>query len=132
MKYIIPMAGESSRFFKAGFKIPKYLIEVKGKTLLEHSVNSLPDGLEDEIIFIVLKEHNKFYKTDEIIKRTFEQRNIRVITIERQTRGQSETVFLSRKYVDEDEQLLIYIDTCFISSSLKKLIKKNIIYSMGF
>ena len=44
MKYIIPMAGESSRFFKAGFKIPKYLIEVKGKTLLEHSVNSLPDG----------------------------------------------------------------------------------------
>ena len=120
------MAGESSRFFKAGFKIPKYLIEVKGKTLLEHSVNSLPDDLEDEIIFIVLKEHNKCYKTDEIIKRTFEQRNIRVLTIERQTRGQSETVFLSRKYVDEDEQLLIYnIDTCFISSSLKKLIKNN-------
>ena len=81
------MAGESSRFFKAGFKIPKYLIEVKGKTLLEHSVNSLPDDLEDEIIFIVLKEHNKCYKTDEIIKRTFQQRNIRVLTIERQTRG---------------------------------------------
>jgi len=126
MKYIIPMAGESSRFFNAGFKIPKYLIKVKGKTLLEHSVSSLPYDLDDEIIFIVLKEHNNLYKTDEIIKRTFDQRNIRVLTIETQTRGQSETVFLSRKYVDEDEQLLIYnIDTCFISSNLRKLIKNK-------
>ena len=74
MKYIIPMAGESTRFFNAGYKIPKYLVEVKGKTLLEHSVNSLPCDLDSEIIFIVLRDHNRLYRTDEMIKRTFEKK----------------------------------------------------------
>ncbi|EKO3985769.1 capsular biosynthesis protein, partial [Vibrio fluvialis] len=37
---MIPMAGMSSRFFKAGYSKPKYMLEAKGKTLFEHSVLS--------------------------------------------------------------------------------------------
>ncbi len=37
---VIPMAGMSSRFFKAGYTQPKYMLEAHGQTLFEHSVNS--------------------------------------------------------------------------------------------
>ena len=37
---VIPMAGMSSRFFKAGYTKPKYMLEAHGQTLFEHSVQS--------------------------------------------------------------------------------------------
>ncbi|TOH10549.1 capsular biosynthesis protein, partial [Vibrio parahaemolyticus] len=37
---VIPMAGMSSRFFKAGYKLPKYMLEAHGKSLFEHSLRS--------------------------------------------------------------------------------------------
>ena len=42
MNFVIPMAGRGERFKKAGFSLPKMLIESHGKTLLEWSVDSLP------------------------------------------------------------------------------------------
>ena len=130
MKYVIPMAGKGSRFFNEGFKIPKYLIEVKGKMLIEYSINSLPIGLEDEIIFIVLADHEKTFKITKIIKDTFSSRNVKIILIDKETRGQSETVMFSRNYVSEYEDLVIFnIDTSFYSKTLSKLLqledKKN-------
>ncbi|EOA0230274.1 capsular biosynthesis protein, partial [Escherichia coli] len=34
---VIPMAGLSSRFKKAGYVKPKYMLEAHGKTLFSHS-----------------------------------------------------------------------------------------------
>ena len=55
---VITMAGLGSRFRKAGYNVPKYMIEVHGKTLFEWSMESL-EGYYDkdnEYIFIVRKE----------------------------------------------------------------------------
>ena len=41
MTIIITMAGLGSRFRKAGYECPKYMIEAKGKTLFEWSMGSL-------------------------------------------------------------------------------------------
>ena len=38
---IITMAGLGTRFRKAGYQVPKYMIEAKGKTLFEWSLDSL-------------------------------------------------------------------------------------------
>ena len=43
MKVIIPMSGMSSRFIAAGYTIPKYLIEVDGKTI--YTAKDLKVGL---------------------------------------------------------------------------------------
>ena len=37
------MAGLGLRFKKAGYNVPKYMIEAKGKTLFEWSMDSLID-----------------------------------------------------------------------------------------
>ena len=119
MKFVIPMAGKSSRFFRAGFKIPKYLIEIKGKTLLEYSLESLPISPNDEVIFIALYDHELEFNITKIIKTKFENKRIRIILIREETRGQSETVMFARKYVPELEDLVIFnIDTSFLSESL--------------
>ena len=52
---VIPMAGLSSRFKKAGFSKPKYMLEAKGKTLFEHSILSFERYFDkEEFLFIVL------------------------------------------------------------------------------
>ena len=58
MTVIITMAGAGSRFKKAGYKVPKYMIEVKGKTLFEWSMDSLLGYNEntEKYIFVVKKE----------------------------------------------------------------------------
>ena len=39
MKVIISMSGLSSRFAAAGYDIPKFMIEVDGKTVIQHIVD---------------------------------------------------------------------------------------------
>ena len=48
MTVIITMAGKGSRFREAGYDCPKFMIEAKGKTLFEWSLDSL-DGYARQI-----------------------------------------------------------------------------------
>jgi len=63
MNIIITMAGLGSRFRKAGYQVPKYMIEARGKTLFEWSMDSLL-GYNDHVskyIFVVRREDRAGY-----------------------------------------------------------------------
>jgi dTDP-glucose pyrophosphorylase len=113
MTIVITMAGEGSRFRKAGYNIPKYEIMARGKTLFEWSLDSLIDYNKyvDKYIFVVRKED----KAIEFIKRVCEKRkidNIDIIEIDYLTDGQATTCMLALSKSDSDSQLLVYnIDT---------------------
>jgi NDP-sugar pyrophosphorylase family protein len=52
---VIPMSGLGERFIKAGYKLPKPLIEVDGKPMIEHVVSMFfPD---DKFTFVCNQEH---------------------------------------------------------------------------
>ena len=51
MNILIPMAGEGKRFKDAGFDLPKPLIPVCGRPMIEVAVNSL--GVDGQWIFVV-------------------------------------------------------------------------------
>ena len=55
MQIIIPMSGVGQRFLDAGYKTPKPLIKVDGKTIIEHVCNLFPK--ESNYIFICNKFH---------------------------------------------------------------------------
>ena len=38
IQLIIPMSGIGKRFLDVGYKVPKFLIEVEGKSVIEHVV----------------------------------------------------------------------------------------------
>lgn len=113
MNIVITMAGLGSRFRKAGYTVPKYMIEVHGKTLFDWSMESLEgfnDG-EEKYIFIVRKEDN----SSEFIKERMSKKgieNIQIIELDALTDGQATSAMCASKYWDEMDSLLIYnIDT---------------------
>jgi len=67
MQILIPMSGFGERFKKVGYSVPKPLIEVDGKTIIEHIVEMFPG--QDKIIFICNKDHliEKKYHMREIL-----------------------------------------------------------------
>ena len=87
MNFVIPMAGHGNRFKGAGYKIPKYLIEVKGKKLLEYSLESLPLELATNIIFIALKEHQDKFDINQKIKEILNNKAFNLVLLDDVTEG---------------------------------------------
>ena len=120
------MAGLGKRFIEKGYSQPKYLIEVKKKTLLEWSVNSLPLNLSTKIIFVILKSHNDKFNVVKLIKKIYGHLNLNFCIIENVTKGQLETTLKCWNNINKTEKLLIFnIDTKFNSESLEHNLKKN-------
>jgi dTDP-glucose pyrophosphorylase len=105
MNIIIPMAGLGSRFSKNGIKTPKPLIEVDGKTLIEHSVESL--GISGRYIFITRKyEDNEYNDKLSLILKKLDPESIQ-IQIDKVTSGCSETCLYAKEFINNDEELII-------------------------
>lgn len=113
MTVIITMAGLGSRFYKAGYDCPKYMIEARGKTLFEWSMDSLSgyNRYTGRYIFVVRKEDH----AAEFIRRhcmSYGINDIRIIEIDHVTDGQASTCMLAVPYCDLDSAIMVYnIDT---------------------
>lgn len=122
MNIIITMAGLGSRFQKAGYKEPKFMIKVKGKTLFEWSMMSLTDFNKQnnvKYIFIVRKESNAHNFIINQMKQ-FGNFDIKIVEIDYLTDGQATTAMLAEPYWNENDEMIIYnIDTYIESDTMK-------------
>lgn len=113
MNIIITMAGLGTRFRKAGYKCPKYMIEARGKTLFEWSMESLLgyNNIATKYVFVVRKEDNSEAFIKESMKK-FGDFDTRVVCIDYLTDGQATTAMLAMPYCNDNEPIMIYnIDT---------------------
>lgn len=111
MNIVITMGGLGKRFQKVGYKIPKYMINVNGKTLFEWSMKSLKDFYNNLFIFVVKKE-DKACSFIETKCKKLGIYNFKIVEIEHLTSGQAETVLFADRYWNLEEELFIYnIDT---------------------
>ena len=55
MKVIISMSGLSSRFSNAGYTIPKFMIDIDGKKVIEHIIDLYPK--DSDFLFIINDKH---------------------------------------------------------------------------
>ncbi|WP_341938851.1 glycosyltransferase family 2 protein [Marinimicrobium sp. C2-29] len=91
---VIPMAGLSSRFKDAGYELPKYMLEAKGKTLFELSVDSFSKYFNSETFLFVALD---VYDTSAFINQKCQKLGIcdyTIVILDAPTRGQAETVYL--------------------------------------
>lgn len=122
MTIVITMAGLGSRFAKAGYTVPKYMIEAHGRTLFDWSMDSLKgyNAEDTEYIFIVRKED----KAEEFIVshcKMSDIANVKIVEIDKLTDGQATTAMLAAPYWKKESELMIYnIDTFVESYELKK------------
>lgn len=113
LNIVISMAGRGSRFTKAGYKVPKFMIPAKGKTLFDWSLLSLASfiPLQAKWVFIALKEH---HARDFIVEhcKALGISEPQIIEIDQVTSGQAETVYLATKDLPAEDAIAIYnIDT---------------------
>ncbi len=69
MQIVIPMSGFGERFRRAGYEVPKPLIEVEGKPMIAHVVDMFPG--ERDFIFICNRDHLQHpdYGMESILRR---------------------------------------------------------------
>ncbi|RJG02039.1 glycosyltransferase family 2 protein [Noviherbaspirillum sedimenti] len=115
--FVIPMVGLSSRFFKEGYKVPKYQLPLHGTTVFSHVIESFLHYFEsDTFIFLCRTDYNaQSFITSELAR--IGVRNYVLVPFDRDTRGQAETVYLGIRDLAPNEELYIFnIDTfrpCF-------------------
>ena len=68
------MSGMSSRFTAAGYTIPKYLIEVDGKKIIEHIVELYPP--DSEFVFIINEKHRTETNIVDILENLVDNKSI--------------------------------------------------------
>lgn len=126
---IIPMAGKSSRFYKAGYTQPKFMLPLNGKTVFEESVSSFKKYFKTDFFLFITRtddgsEDFVFMKCGELKIKHFE-----IICIDNETKGQADTVSIGLQRMSKtqkvNEPLYIFnIDSIrinFIKPTLKFL-----------
>lgn len=109
---VIPMLGRSSRFFTAGYKVPKYQLPLKGETVFAKSVRSFENYFQKmPFLFLVRSDFDAIgFVSSEA--RKLGLKDYRIIEFNIETHGQAETVELGiRDYADDVPLLIFNIDT---------------------
>lgn len=112
--FVIPMAGLSSRFFKAGYTVPKYQLTIDDKTVFAQSLLSFSHYFDSELFVIILRD---VYDTKAFVEQQLKQLGLKrylIRVIENETQGQAHTVYLGINESDiaDDEPVYIFnIDT---------------------
>lgn len=97
---VIPMAGNGSRFAKAGYTDPKPLIPVFGKPMIQWVIENI--GIDANYTFIIRKD---FEKEAEFLKTVVP--DCRLIVIDKVTDGAARTVLLAEDCINNENPLII-------------------------
>jgi NDP-sugar pyrophosphorylase family protein len=101
---VIPMAGQGSRFVKAGYTKPKPFIDVAGRTMIETVMDNLAlDGAR--YILIARKDHVE--AETETVARLKARGDVEIVTLDGLTEGTACTVLHAREMIDTAAPLLI-------------------------
>lgn len=106
------MAGLSSRFFKAGYTQPKYMLKAHGETLFDHAINSFKQYFTTEKFLFIVRDA---YETPIFVEQRIKSLGIvdyHISVLNKDTRGQAETVALGLVDVNYQGSITIFnIDT---------------------
>jgi NDP-sugar pyrophosphorylase family protein len=103
MHIIIPMSGIGKRFIEAGYKVPKPLIRVDEKTIIEHVCNLFPD--EDKFTFICNSKHLADTNIKQVVQSI--KPNANIIEIPKHKKGPVYAVSLVNEIIEDDEEVIV-------------------------
>lgn len=104
LNIVIPMAGLGSRFANVGYKLPKPLIDVNGKPMIQVVVENM--NINAHYIFIAMKQHVDKYDVEKTVKE-ITCNNYTLHTIDELTEGSACTVLKVRDIIDNDNPMML-------------------------
>lgn len=102
MNIVIPAAGTGQRFVDAHYNTPKPFLPIYGKPMVQVAIDNLSDK-NDKVYLLMRPEHIPYVKGTDLIHRN----NVCFVMIDRLTEGAACTVLRAKKFIDNDEPLLI-------------------------
>jgi NDP-sugar pyrophosphorylase family protein len=101
---LIPMAGNGQRFIDAGYSVPKFLIDIFGRPMIEHVVDSL--GINGNYIYIVQKTHYLKYNLEVLLNSITP--GCTIIQLDEKTDGAARTTLYAENIINNDNPLIIF------------------------
>jgi RpiB/LacA/LacB family sugar-phosphate isomerase len=108
---LVPLAGKGSRFKKEEWIVPKPLILIDYKTIIEWSMDSI-DTHGCDLVFIVRKDHVEEFSIDDFLKDKFGS-NVQIVVVDEVTRGSVETCLAAEEFIKPDAPLIIHCSDVF-------------------
>lgn len=103
---LVPMAGLGSRFIKEGFKVPKQIINIKDKHLIDISLDCL-NYKDCNLIFVLRDEHVYNHHMDELLMKKFGD-DISIVVLDQLTDGSVCSCLFAESLIDNDAPLVIH------------------------
>jgi NDP-sugar pyrophosphorylase family protein len=102
MNILIPLEGKGKRFIDAGYKIPKPLIDVDGKTMIEKVLENVP--VTGQFIFVISKQQVEEHSLDKYLLSLIDDAQI-VIT-DGVLKGAAHSCLRAGKYINNSTPLM--------------------------
>lgn len=103
LNILIPMAGAGSRFAQAGYELPKPLINVNGKPMIQHVIDNL--NINAKFIFVVQEEHYNKYNLGSYLK--LMAPDCEIVKTNGVTEGAACTTLLAKNFINNSRHLLM-------------------------
>ena len=115
---LIPMAGNGSRFSEKGYLLPKPLISVFGRPMINWVTDNFKDIPEKRFIFICRTEHQDKYQISHKLKDF--AGDCQVVFVDKLTEGAACTTLLAKDLINNDDQLIIANSDQYVQWSAKE------------
>jgi RpiB/LacA/LacB family sugar-phosphate isomerase len=112
---LLPIAGRAQRFLNKGYTMPKPLIMVKDRHIIDLAMESI-DTSECNIIFAVRLEHINNFSIDDILREKFGN-DIEIVVIDRVTDGSVSTCLLAKEHINNELPLIIYTPDVYFQNT---------------
>lgn len=110
---LVPMAGTGARFIEKGYSLPKPLIKVSGKPMIEWVIGNFDPGYINNYFFVCRREHEEEYLIGTRLKELIGD-NVTVFYVDSLTEGAACTTLVAESGIDNDVPLLIVNSDQFV------------------
>ena len=119
---VIPMAGRGSRFAQAGYRMPKPLIDVHGKPMIEYVTRNVTPNEKHTFIYLCLQEHLEKYDLEKLLKAM--NPGCIVLPVDHVTEGAACTVLIAEPYINNNDKLMIANSDQYVAVDIDEYIQK--------
>jgi dTDP-glucose pyrophosphorylase len=116
------MAGAGTRFVSAGYTMPKPLIEIHNKAMIEVVVDNL--HLQANYIYVVQKSHRQTYHLDKLLQMITP--GCRIVEVSKLTEGVACTALKAKDYINTDTPLFFANSDQFVEWDSDNFLHKMI------
>lgn len=113
------MAGRGKRFVDAGHEVPKPLINVLGKPMIQAVVENLQ--IDGDYIFIIQRQYDDDYNVADLLTQIVP--NCTIIQIDGITEGPACTALLAENYINDDPLIIVNCDQIIEDFNIEHLLK---------